>query len=101
MCDQAAIVPRFTLSLPVDAYTQWKKVGSLLSSCWHLRKTMPIHSLGIEALSGLDQSLFVSFGRGYPLSAFHYSEKRECFCRDVDHIVSLDDWQQTKSKHVF
>lgn len=66
MCDQAAIVPRFTLSLPVDAYTQWKKVGSLLSSCWHLRKTMPIHSLGIEALSGLDQSLFVSFGRGIP-----------------------------------
>lgn len=66
MCDEAAIVPRFTLSLPVDAYTQWKKVGSLLSSCWHLRKTMPIHSLGIEALSGLDQSLFVSFGRGIP-----------------------------------
>lgn len=40
-------------------------MGSLLSSCWQARKkTMLIHSFGIEALSGLDQTLSVGFGRG-------------------------------------
>lgn len=40
-------------------HTQRKKVGSLLSSCWQLTKTMPIHSLGIEALSRLDRTPFL------------------------------------------
>lgn len=39
-------------------------MGSLLSSCWQLRKTMPIHSLGIGAFIGLDVILFVGSGRG-------------------------------------
>lgn len=49
-------------------HTEREKVGSLLSCCWQLRKTMPIHSLGIEALSGPDQTLFVGFEREIPLS---------------------------------
>lgn len=59
-------------------HTQKKKVGSLLSSCWQLTKTMPIHSLGIEALSSLDRTPFLLAleGGGYPLSAFFYSEQK-------------------------
>ena len=39
---------------------------------------MPIHSLGIEALSGLDHTVSVGFRRGgYLVSAFHYSERKQ------------------------
>lgn len=65
-------------SLGSGCNTQRKKVGSLLSSCWQLRKTMPIHTLGSEALSGPVQSLFVGLcGGGYPLSAFPYCGKKK------------------------
>lgn len=43
---------------------------------------MPIHSLGIEALGGLNQTPFVGFVQGgYPHSAFHHSKKTDCFYR--------------------
>lgn len=46
----------FHSGLAVGAHTQRRKVGSLLSCCWQLRKTVPIHSAGIEALAGLEQT---------------------------------------------
>lgn len=68
-------------------HTQRKKVGSLLSSCWQLRKTMPIHSLGIEALSGPDQTVFVGSGRGdtLPLHSIKL-KKQDCFYRAAIYV---------------
>lgn len=91
ICDQAAIVRCFTLSWQ-SMNTQRKKVGSLLSSCWQLKNTMPIHSLGIKALSGLHQTLVVGFGRGdsLPLHSITVG-RRDCFYRAalfIDHNTS-------------
>lgn len=36
---------------------------------------------------------------GYRLSAFHYSETRVCFSKDVDHNVSLDKIQLYRNAH--
>ena len=50
---------------------------------------MLIHSLGIEALGGLDRALFLlALEGGNPLSEFPYSEKNPCFYRAVRHNMS-------------
>lgn len=63
------------------------KVGSLLSSCWQLRKTMPIHSLGTEAHSGLDGTLLVGFGRGPP--SLTVNKKKQLHCKPQHELRDL------------
>ena len=99
LCDQAVIVPCFTLSWQW-VHTQRRKVGSLLSSCWHLWKTMPIQSLGIEAVCGPGQTLSFGFGRGTSLSTFPYSGKKQthCFYRAARSVHHNSGWETDKHK---
>lgn len=83
MCDQAVIVPCFTPSWQ-RMHTQRKKVGSLLSCGWQLRKRMPIHSLGIETIRGPYQTLFLGACRvvgRFPFFTFHYSRGKKATFR--------------------
>lgn len=65
LCDQAVIVPCFTLSWQ-RVHTQRKKVGSLLSSCWQLEKLCPFTVWALRHSLGWTRSFFVGFGRGTP-----------------------------------